>query len=208
MNTYQPRDLKNDPTNKINEQNIDQFENVLDKQETKYHKTTDECDELLSHLNSKVNKHEKSRKHETNGNELRIKKKKGEISSIASRESLKTNNYHECRMRELLTACLKHTEEEWLKIMKKIKKELDTNDSKLYSSCSSIQSENDLERPIIMVKGIKKKLNDLQQYMINENEKIKHLKIKRSQEVSNLKATNLMFSELCDTFGKKINYGI
>lgn len=206
MNTCQLRDLKYDRTNQINEQSVDQFENVLDKQ-AKYRKTIDECDELLSNLNSKDNKHEKSRKHGTH-NELSIKKKKGEISSVASKESLKTNNYYECRIRELLTTCFKYTEEEWLKIMKKIKKELDTNDSKLYSSGSSIQSENDLERPIIMVKGIKKKLNDLQQYMINENEKIKRLKIKRSREVSNLKATNLMFSELCDTFEKKINYGV
>lgn len=191
MNKLQ--NLKYNIPNHINEKNVDQFKILFDKQEVKCHKTlidkcSDECDQLLHHLNSKVSKHEKKNK-----------KKKVEILSTESRGSLKTNNYYEYRIRELLTTCLKHTEE-WLKILKKIKKELDTNESKLFSSGSSIQSENDLEKPIIMVQEIKKKLNELKQYMINENEKIKHLKTKRSEEISNHKTSNVMFSELCDTF--------
>lgn len=173
---------------------------MLDKQEMQLHETLNKCGDLLNHLNNNENKSNKSRKKGMQY-ELNTMKKKIDQSIKESKESLKINDYSECKLSELLATCLKHTEE-WLKIMKKIKKDLEN--PKKYSSNSSTQSESDLERPIVIVRGIKNKLNELTQYMVCLNEKVKNSKVKRSQEISHLKKTNTILSELCDTISRKI----
>jgi len=143
-----------------------------------------------------------------NINELNAAKKKVEQSIKESKESLKLNDYNECKLSELLATCLKHTDE-WLKVMQKIKKDIDINNRIKCSSnsfCnSSIQSENDFERPTIIVKEIKKKLNELTEYIINMNNKVKKNKCKRSREITRLKNTNCMLTKLCDIIAKKIS---
>lgn len=141
-------------------------------------------------------------------NKLNAAKKKVEQSLKESKESLKLNDYNECKLSELLADCLKHTDE-WLKVMQKIKKDIDVNNQIKCSSnsfCnSSIQSENDFERPTIIVKEIKKKLNELTEYMINMNNKVKKNKCKRSREITRLKNTNCMLTTFCDIIAKKIS---
>jgi len=200
MNKYQSQKFKD---NKINKKDIHQFGNIIEQRGLQLRETLSKCEDVLNNLNSKDSKHQKSWKIGMH-NGLNIKKNKVEQSSIESKESLKTIRYNECKLSELLATCLKHTEE-WVKIMKRIKKELDTNNPKKYSSNSSIQSESELERPVTMVKGIRKKLNELTEYMVNINEKIKNHKNKRSRQISNLKDTNYMLSELCNTIARKIN---
>lgn len=175
---------------------------AVNKQELQCHKNLDKYENLLSFLNTR-DSDQQSKKREIK-NELNSIKKKVERSITASKESLKTNKYNDYKCSELLSTCMKHTEE-WLKIMNKIKNDIDTNDPKIYSSNSSIQSENDLKQPVNMIKGIKNKLNELTEYMININDKIKSHKIKRSQQILILKRTNCVLSDLCDTIVKKIN---
>lgn len=176
---------------------------AVNKQELQYQKSFDKCENVLSCLNTRGSEQQNSKKREIN-NELNSIKKKVEQSIMASKESLRTNKYNDYKFSELLSTCMKHTEE-WLKIMNKIKNDLDTNNPKIYSSNSSIQSESDFKQPVNMVKGIKNKLNELTEYMININDKIKSHKIKRSQQILILKKTNCVLSELCDTIIKKIN---
>lgn len=142
-----------------------------------------------------------------NINELNTVKKKVEQSIKESKNSLKSNGYNEHKLSELLATCLKHTDE-WLKVMQKIKKDIEVNKLYKYSSnsfCnSSIQSENDFERPTIIVKEIKKKLNELIEYITNLNNKVKNNKSKRSREISTLKNASCMLSKVCDIIAKKI----
>lgn len=188
---------------------MNQFDNIIDKPESKFHETIKTCEELLNSLNIKDNKHEQFFKNGMhNMNELNTVKKKVEQSIKESKESFKLNNYDEHKLSELLTTCLKHTDE-WLKVMLKIKKDIDRGNLNKCSSnsiCnSSIQSEYDFERPTIIVKEIKKKLNELTEYIININNKVKNNKSKRSREISNLKNANCMLIKLCDTITKKIS---
>lgn len=142
-------------------------------------------------------------------NELNSTNKKNEYSIKESREFPKINEYNACKFSELLSTCLKYTEKS-SKIMKQMKRDLDTDNTKIYSSSSisnsSIQSENDLEKPFIIVKEIKKKLNELIQYANSRKENIRNNnKPKRNQEISNLKNLNCQLSKLCDIMKKEIN---
>lgn len=189
--------------NECKKKNSKQFDNTLDKQVSKCYETIKKCDDFSNYLN-KESRNQKVRMrglynemHTTKNNEHLI---------MDSRESLKSKKFDECKISELLISCSKHTED-WLKVMKKIKKDLDINNSKTCSSNSSIKSENDLERPLIIVKGIKKNLTDLTEYIIHLlNEKMKNEKIKSSRDIlSNLKDTNCRLSELCDTLVQQMN---
>jgi len=208
-NIYETQRGKNDRINQINEKDKNRFNNIIDKQEIQFHETINKCEDLLNNLNIKDNKHEQlSKKAMHNMNELENVKQKVVQSIKESKESLKLNDYNEYKLSELLKTCLKHTDE-WLKAMQKIKKDIDVNNLNKCSSnsfCnSSIQSEYDFERPTIIVKEIKKKLNELTEYMITINNKVKNNKLKRSREISTLKNTNYMLSKLCDSIAKKIN---
>jgi hypothetical protein len=155
------------------------------------------------------NKHEQLCKNGMhNTYELNTAKKKVEQSIKESKDFMKLNDYNEYKLSELLATCLKHTDE-WLKVMQKIKKDIDLNNLNRCSSNSfydsSIQSENDFERPTIILKEIKKKLNELTEYIININNKVKNNKSKRSREISTLKNTNCMLTKLCDKIAKKIS---
>ncbi|XP_022160572.1 uncharacterized protein LOC111026749 [Myzus persicae] len=207
-NIYETQREQNDRINQINVKDKNQFNNIIDKQESQFHETLNRCEELLNSLNIN-NKHEEfCKKGMNNMNELNIAKKKVEQSIKESKESLKLNDYNEYKLSELLATCLKHTDE-WLKVMQKIKKDIDVNNLTKCSSnsfCnSSIQSENDFERPTIIVKEIKRKLNELTEYMINMNNKVKNNKCKRSREITTLKNTNFRLTKLCDIIAKKIS---
>jgi hypothetical protein len=195
----------------MHEKNNSQFSDILNEQEL-HHDTSNKCQYFLNTLNIKDCKHKLPLKKEVQ-NEPSSIKKKNERTIKESRESSKINEYNECKFSELLLTCLKYTEKS-TKIMKQIKKDLDNDNPKKYSSNSmsnstnsSTQSENDLEIPFIMIQEIKKKLNELKQYMINRNENIKCNKTKRIQEMSNLKNTNYNLSELCDVLKKAIESG-
>lgn len=183
-----------------------QSKNILDEQELQYQETSNKCQHLLNTLQLKDSKNKLSWK---NGmqNELNSTKKKIEQSIKESRESLEVNEYNEFKFSELLSNCLKYTEKT-LKIMKQIKKDLDTDNLKKNSSNSisnsSIEFENDLEIPLTLEREIKKKLNELIQYTNARNEIIRNNKTKRNQEISNLKNINCHFSQLCDFITKKI----
>ncbi|XP_025198342.1 uncharacterized protein LOC112596775 [Melanaphis sacchari] len=202
-------ELNNKYSNAITqEKDKSQFSNVINKQESQFHETLNKCEELLNCLNTD-NKHEQFCKKEMhNINELNTVKKKVEQSIKESKDSLKFNDYNEYKLSELLATCLKHTDE-WLKVMQTIKKDIDINNLHKCSSnsfCnSSIQSENDFEQPTIIVKEIKKKLNELTEYIVNINNKVKNNKSKRLREISTLKNTNCMLTKLCDKIAKKIS---
>jgi len=206
-NIYETPKEQNNRINQINEKDNNQFNNIIDKQESQFHNTLSKCEELLNRLNIN-NKHEEFCKKGMNMNELNTAKKKVEKSIKESKESLRLNDYNEHKLSELLENCLKHTNE-WLKVMQKIKKDIDINSLTKCSSnsfCnSSIQSEYDFERPTIIVKEIKKNLNDLTEYMTNMNNKVKKNKCKRSREMTTLKNTNFRLTKLCDIIAKKIS---
>lgn len=201
-----PRE-QNDRKNQINEKDNNKFNNIIDKQESQFLKTLTKCEELLNSLNIN-NKHEEFCKKRMNMNELNTAKNKVEQSIKESKESLRLNDYNEYKLSELLENCLKHTNE-WLKVMQKIKKDIDVNSLTKCSSnsfCnSSIQSENDFERPTIIVKEIKNNINELTEYMINMKNKVKKNKCKRSREMTTLKSTNLRLTKLCDIIERKIS---
>ncbi|KAF0767565.1 kinetochore protein SLK19-like isoform X2 [Aphis craccivora] len=207
VSIYKTQKEKNDRINQINEQEKSRFSNILEKQESRFHEILNKCEELLNSLNID-NKHEQfCKKGMHNINELNTVKKKVEQSIKESKDSLKSSGYNEHKLSELLATCLKHTDE-WLKVMQKIKKDIEVN--KLYkcssnSFCnSSIQSENDFERPTIIVKEIKKKLNELIEYITNMHNKVKNNKSKRSREISTLKNASCVLSKVCDIIAKKI----
>lgn len=99
---------------------------------------------------------------------------------------------------------MNHTEE-WLQIMKKIKRDLDTSITNKYSRNSSNLSEYSSEQPVNIGKDVKNKLNELIEYMIVIIEKIKKTKTKQSQEISNLKNAICMLSDLYVTNAKKFS---
>ncbi|XP_026817440.1 uncharacterized protein LOC113556594 [Rhopalosiphum maidis] len=205
-NIYKTQREQNDRINQISEKDKNQFSNILDKQESQFCEILNKCEELLNSLNID-NKHEQFCKNGMhNIYELSSAKKKVEQSIKESKDFLKLNDYNEYKLSELLATCLKHTDE-WLKVMQKIKKDIDLNNLNRCSSnsfCdSSIQSENDFETPTIIVKEIKKKLNELTEYIIKLNNKVKNNKSKRSREISTLNNVNCMLTKLCDKIAKK-----
>lgn len=199
-------------TNKMHEKDNGQFSDILNEKELQYHDTNNKCQYLLNTLNIKDCKHKLPLKKGMQ-NEVSSTKKKIEQTIKESRESSKINEYNECKFSELLSTCLKYNEKS-SKIMKQIKKDLNIDNPKKFSSNSisnstnsSTQSENDLEIPFIMMQEIKNKLNELKQYMIKRNENIRNNKTKRVQEMSNPKNTNCNLSELCDALKKVIEGG-
>ncbi|VVC26773.1 Hypothetical protein CINCED_3A017685 [Cinara cedri] len=179
------------------ENNIYQNENILDTQDISFQESLNKCEQVINQLNIENDKNKKSWNKGIQ-NELKYVKKKVEQSISESKESLKVNESNDYKLGESLETCLKNIEN-WLKVIKKINNCLMRR--KKHSSYSSIPSENNIEGPIIMIKGIKKKLNELTEYMININKKIKNNKLKHSQEILNLKNK---LSELLDTIAKQI----
>lgn len=189
--------------NKINQMNEKETNNY-EKQGIELQDTLNECEDTINNLNNTENKQQKFWKMGIH-DKLNKMKKKVEQSVLDSKGSLKFNEINDCKLGELLATSLKHTEE-WLKIMREIKNDLDTNNMQKYSSCSSsVESDSILERPVTLMGEMKNKLNELTEYMILINKKVKNNETKRSREISNLKNTNYILSDLCDIIGKKIS---
>lgn len=194
--------LQREKNNKINQTN-EKETNKYVKQDIELQDTLDKCEDIINNLNTE-NKQQKVWKMGIH-NKLNKVKKKIEQSVLENKGSLKLNESNDCKLSELLATSLKHTEE-LLKIMREIKIDFDTNNMQKYSSClSSVESDIVLERPITLMDEMKNKLNELAKYMIHINKRIKNNETKRSREISNLKSTNCILSELCDTIGKKIS---
>lgn len=161
------------------------------------------CEEIINNLKTLRTKDNKSKKSWKKGmHELHTTKIFLENSINESKESLKVYEHNECKFKELLKDCLKCTEE-WYENLKKIKKDLEKNYFKKYSSSSSSQSESDLENTVVIAKELKKKLNELTECMVID-EQNKNKKTKHTREISNLKNTICILSNLCDQFIKKI----
>lgn len=138
-------------------------------------------------------------------NELNMVKKKIEQAIRDSKEPSITNECNEYYLKKLLASCLDHTDS-CIKMMKIIKTYFDVNNINKNSSNSSIQSENDSEQHAAMMKvyAIKKQINELTDNVNGIFERIKYnKKNKRSREISNLKTTNCMLSELCEIIANK-----
>lgn len=159
-------------------------------------------DNVSNSLKIKNNKNQNSWKSDIH-NELNIVKKKIE-QFRDSKELSVANECNEYYLKKLLASCLDHTNS-CIKMMKIIKTYFDANNIKKNSSNSSIQSESELEQQAAMMKvnAIKKQLNELTDNVNCIYETIKYKKNKRSREISNLKNTNCMLSDLCDIIANK-----
>lgn len=184
---------KNISTN-YNETDIYQNNNILDKQNHSFEESLNLCDEVLYQCNTEyvTNKRPWTRGIQ---NEL-----KNEVKQYIteSKESLRINKNNDSQLVELLENSLKSIED-WLKVVTKIKKYVIRR--KKNSSNLSILSENDTERPFAIIRGIKKKLNELAEYMNTINEDIKNNKFKCSQDILKLKSK---LSEQFESVAKKI----
>lgn len=177
--------------NQINEKDENYTKKIGIKSEKEdLQETIKKYGNLLNNMQNKTRKREMQY-------EVNTTKNTYDQSIKSSFESLKTYEHNDCKLGELLTHCIKHAEE-WIKIMKKTKKEVDTNILRRSSSNSSIQTESDLEQPVIMIVEFIKKLCCLTESIFKKN------KTKISQEVINLKNASSLLSDFCNEFTNQI----
>lgn len=179
-------------TDRTDGKNTNRFDGAVEKRTFRFNgPPVGKGDDSLKNVRGDGENHQKSPKTDDAESDAKIKIDRQSIAENADRST--RNAYDECReLGGLLTVCFGHTEE-LLRIMNKMKNDLDAANggSKACSSGSSGAAfDSDLERPVVMIRGIKKRLNDLERCVAGVNDKIKNHKNARLREILNLKNKN------------------